>query len=105
MREMIGKRLADLRDEYNQGEKILAELDARREKTVHAMLRISGAMQVLEEMLAEEANNKIEAIQTNAIEREAIEQPLRIESFFRLSAPSSRQARSSPISALFFSVF
>jgi hypothetical protein len=76
MKDQIENRLSNLNSEYSQGEKILAELDARREKTVHAMLRISGAIQVLEEMLAEEENAPTESIQTDAIEREAIKQPL-----------------------------
>jgi len=68
MKDAIQKRLDDLKTEYNQGEKILAELDARREKTVQSLLRISGAMQVLEELLAEEENVPMEAIQTEAVE-------------------------------------
>ena len=76
MSELIQKRLDNLKEEYSQGEKILAELDARREKTVRSMLRISGAMQILEELLAEEENATTKTIQTDAIEVEAIEQPL-----------------------------
>ena len=76
LRELIRERLDALKAEYEQGEKILAELDARREKTVQSMLRISGAIQVLEELLAEGENAPVEAIQTDAIEMEAIEQPL-----------------------------
>jgi hypothetical protein len=75
MRDQIENRLLDLKNEYDQGKKILAELDGRREKTVQAMLRISGAIQVLEDMLAEEENVQTEAIKAQVIQTDAIEQP------------------------------
>ena len=68
MKDQLENRLSDLKNEYDQGQKMLAELDTRREKTAQAMLRISGAIQVLEEMLAEEENVPMEAIQTEAVE-------------------------------------
>ncbi|GGL14606.1 hypothetical protein [Nocardia jinanensis] len=43
-------RLAELRAELATGERTLAELDQRREQLVTSMLRISGAVQVLEEL-------------------------------------------------------
>jgi hypothetical protein len=45
-------RLAELREELSAGERALAELDERREHLVTSMLRISGAVQVLEELAA-----------------------------------------------------
>lgn len=48
-------RLAELRAELAEGERALAELDLRRERLVTNMLRISGAVQVLEELAAAEA--------------------------------------------------
>lgn len=45
-------RLAELREELTAGERALAELDGRREQLVTSMLRISGAVQVLEELAA-----------------------------------------------------
>jgi hypothetical protein len=68
VRDQLEKRLSDLKNEYDQGQKMLAELDTRREKTAQAMLRISGAIQVLEELLAEEENVPMEAIQTEGVE-------------------------------------
>ena len=68
MLDQIEERLSDLKNEYEQGQKILAELDAKREKTVQAMLRISGAIQVLEELLAKEESAPMEAIQTETVE-------------------------------------
>ncbi len=68
MRDQIENRLSDLKNEYDQGQKILAELNEKRENTAQAMLRISGAIQVLEELLAKEENVPMEAVQTEAVE-------------------------------------
>ena len=54
MRELLEKRLAELKTEYEQGEKMLSDLDARREQVRQTLLRISGAVQILEEMLKDE---------------------------------------------------
>lgn len=72
MRVQIEKRLSDLKEEYSQGERIIAELNDKRETVLQSMLRISGAIQVLNELLAEDekANAKI-------IEPEATEHPER----------------------------
>ncbi|MBZ4402179.1 hypothetical protein OWM54_40840 [Myxococcus sp. MISCRS1] len=58
MKSQIEKRLADLKAEHEAGQKMLAELDAKRTGLVQTMLRIEGAMQVLQELLpADEATN------------------------------------------------
>lgn len=54
MKEQLEKRLNELKAEYEQGEKMFADLDARREQVRETMLRISGAIQVVEEILKEE---------------------------------------------------
>ena len=52
MRAQIERRLEELRREYDAGNKLLSELEARQ-ASIHATLaRISGAIQVLEEELA-----------------------------------------------------
>ncbi len=56
MRERMEARLAELRAEAARGEQALAELDARRAELGRVMLRISGAVQVLEETLAADAS-------------------------------------------------
>jgi hypothetical protein len=56
MRSQVAQRLSELREELEKGQHMLNELDARREELTHSMLRISGAMQVLEELLASEGN-------------------------------------------------
>lgn len=48
----IQRRLVQLRDELSVGERAVHELSARRDELTTAMLRISGAIQVLEELLA-----------------------------------------------------
>ena len=56
MREQLEKRLDELKAEYDQGEKMLSDLDARREQVRQTLLRISGAVQILEELLKEEGD-------------------------------------------------
>ena len=51
----IRHRLESLKQELGKGEQMLADLDARRRETRDQMLRISGAIQVLEEILDERA--------------------------------------------------
>lgn len=44
------ERLEQLRAEYRTGEQALTELENRREELRQTLLRISGAIQVLEEL-------------------------------------------------------
>lgn len=53
MRAQIEKRLSALKTEYQNGEKLLGDLDVRRSELRDTMLRITGAIQVLEEALQE----------------------------------------------------
>ena len=53
MRDEVQARLEELRHEYDVGHKRLEELDRRRAELVETLLRISGALQVLDELLAE----------------------------------------------------
>ena len=53
MDDRVTERLASLRSEFQQGERQLAELDAQRAQLMETMLRISGAIQVLEELTGE----------------------------------------------------
>ncbi len=50
MKERIARRLSELREEFEAGQKMLAELDEKRERLKESMLRIAGAVQVLEEL-------------------------------------------------------
>ena len=53
MRDRLKQRLSELRTEFEAGNKMLAELDAKGAKVRETLLRISGAIQVLEEELKE----------------------------------------------------
>jgi hypothetical protein len=53
--ERAEARLALLRTEFEAGERRLAELDRQRAQLTETMLRISGAIQVLEEVLGRPA--------------------------------------------------
>ncbi len=50
MSEQIKERLNALREEFKAGQEILADLDARQGSVRNTLLRISGAIQVLEEL-------------------------------------------------------
>jgi hypothetical protein len=52
MEQQLEKRLAELKSEFEAGQKMLADMDAKRKELEDTMLRISGAIQVIEEMLA-----------------------------------------------------
>ncbi len=47
------ERLRELRGEYAEGEAQLLHLDRQRAQMQDAMLRVAGAIQVLEELIAE----------------------------------------------------
>ena len=53
MREQIKNRLESLAAEYRTGQKMLAELQEREASVKLTLTRISGAIQVLEELLQE----------------------------------------------------
>ena len=52
MRQQLEERLTSLRTELEAGERVLADLETQRANLRETMLRISGAIQVLEEELA-----------------------------------------------------
>ena len=60
MSERISQRLQELRQEFESGQKMLADLEAKKADLQQTLLRISGAIQVLEEMLAAEEAPKSE---------------------------------------------
>ncbi len=51
MREQIRDRIASLRAEYRSGQEMLADLEGRQVGLKMTLTRISGAIQVLEELL------------------------------------------------------
>jgi uncharacterized coiled-coil protein SlyX len=51
VKEQMEKRLEELQSELAAGEKLLAELHAKQATVQQTMLRIAGAIQVLQELL------------------------------------------------------
>lgn len=52
MRNKLEERLQELRSELESGRKLLEEMETKKANLQSTLLRISGAIQVLEEMLA-----------------------------------------------------
>ena len=52
MREQLEKRRAELQAEYERGAAMLQQMERDRETLTQTLLRISGAAQVLDELLA-----------------------------------------------------
>ncbi|MBD2438749.1 hypothetical protein [Nostoc sp. FACHB-110] len=60
MKEQLEKRLAELKAEFASGQKVMADFEVQQANLRDKMLRISGAIQVLEEELGNfstESNN------------------------------------------------
>ena len=55
MKDQLEARLAELRSEYDAGLGVMADLQKKEEDLRTTLMRISGAIQVLEELLAAEA--------------------------------------------------
>jgi predicted nuclease with TOPRIM domain len=61
MKERLEKRLEELRAEFEKGKSTLQDLEAKTASVREMMLRLSGAIQVLQEELAagEDAEGKV----------------------------------------------
>lgn len=53
MKEKLQQRIQSLKSEYEAGQKMLADLEAKQANLRDTLLRISGAIQVMEEILNE----------------------------------------------------
>jgi hypothetical protein len=53
MRDQLSERLTQLRAEFESGQKVLRDLEIRQQEVRDTLLRIGGAIQVLEEVLKE----------------------------------------------------
>lgn len=53
--DILKRRIADLKQEYLAGGEQLRALEARQRELQNTLLRISGAIQVMEEMVQEAA--------------------------------------------------
>lgn len=56
MKAQLEQRLTSLKSEYEAGQKMLAEMEAKAANLRNTLLRISGAIQVLEEELTKQGN-------------------------------------------------
>lgn len=52
MKKQLEQRINELKAEFESGQKVLTELEAKQSSIQNTLLRISGAIQVLEEELA-----------------------------------------------------
>lgn len=53
MRDQVSERLGQLKAEFESGQKVLRDLEIRQQEVRDTLLRIGGAIQVLEEVLKE----------------------------------------------------
>ncbi|MDJ0719870.1 MAG: hypothetical protein QNJ54_37570 [Prochloraceae cyanobacterium] len=70
MKEQLEKRLAELKAEFESGQKVMADLEAKQANLRDTLLRISGAIQILEEEISKASQES-----ENSQEIEAIELP------------------------------
>ncbi|MEQ9623943.1 hypothetical protein [Coleofasciculus chthonoplastes] len=60
MRKQIEERLEQLKREFASGQKLLTELEAKQKEVQYTLLRLHGAIQVLEEELAKNKSDSSE---------------------------------------------
>ncbi|PHN01992.1 hypothetical protein [Flavilitoribacter nigricans] len=68
MKTLIEDRLTELKTEFQKGKERLSELEKESRNVEEAMLRISGAIQILEELLASnQSDTETKKRQTNGV--------------------------------------
>lgn len=67
MKSRLAQRLEELRSEFESGQKMLADIEARKAELQNTLLRISGAMQVLEELLKQEMEAEERAVDSDTV--------------------------------------
>ena len=72
MKEQLEKRLTELKSEFESGQKYLADLEQKEANVRQTLLRIQGAIQVIEEEIAKVNNNNTESSETSTIEPEIV---------------------------------
>lgn len=60
MKEKLEQRLNGLKAEFESGQKMLTDLEAQQANLKTTLLRISGAIQVLEELLSQEQSVEVD---------------------------------------------
>ncbi|MPN22690.1 hypothetical protein SDC9_170073 [bioreactor metagenome] len=66
MKQQLEQRLKELRDQFESGQKMMADLESKQANLRDTLLRISGAIQVLEELIATESS--IEEVQEQIVQ-------------------------------------
>jgi predicted nuclease with TOPRIM domain len=74
MKQQLVDRLQELKAEFESGQKALAEMEAKQANMRNTLLRISGAIQVLEEELAKAAKSSGEKEQETLQEEGMLKQ-------------------------------
>jgi hypothetical protein len=57
MKEQMEARITELKMELESGQKVMEELEVKRTNILYTLLRINGAIQVLEELAKEEESS------------------------------------------------
>jgi len=65
MREQLEQRLKALKAEFEDGQKMLTELEAKQASVRETLMRINGAIQVIEEELAKANGSSSEQSKTS----------------------------------------
>lgn len=68
MKQNIEQRLQELKQEYTSGQQMMSELEKRQIDLRQTLLRIAGAVQVLEELLDSPENSATNDEEKNNIE-------------------------------------
>jgi len=67
MKEQLEKRLTELKSEFESGQKMMTELESKQSNLRDTLLRISGAIQILEEEI-NRVNEILEPVQETPVE-------------------------------------
>ena len=75
MKTRLTQRLKELQSEYESGQKMLMDLENQRENLNQTLLRISGAVQVLQEEINNfsEPGDEIETLSNEQIESATVQ--------------------------------
>jgi len=68
MKQQLEQRLAELKSEFTSGQQVLTDLEAKQFNVKETLLRIQGAIQVLEEELAKTEQEENIDLQETSIE-------------------------------------
>ncbi|AOY79961.1 hypothetical protein BJP36_08530 [Moorena producens JHB] len=70
MKQQLEKRLEALKSEFESGQKMITDLENQKVNLRDTLLRISGAIQVIEELLAE--TNMAGENQAQSLDKDAV---------------------------------